>query len=332
MKRILIGICAFLSVAAGCEKEPCTVCAEAGSMRHISLHLTGSSQQTKVLDVPSLSESNVVRCDLFVFDRDGAMVDRYRSTDGRFDFYLTDETYDFVAVANKSDLPDRMMSESELLSSLTTLAENAVGNFVMVGRLAGHRIESDETLTVEVQRRVAKVSYSIHTALPGDLAEAGFRIEDIYLTNVSGACALDGTPHKETSLWYNKMDLEGTASAEGPYALLSGHIGQSMTAADHIASGHVFYPYPNDLPDSRDKTRWEGRCTRFVVRAVLGGRTTWYPVTLEEVRANCHYHIDLTITNFGVEHPEDPLSDYTSVRIAVTADDWTEGGSLEGNY
>ena len=334
MKRFLFVIGAFLVAAAGCDREPCAVCAEENALHHVSLQLAGSSRQTKVLDVPSLSESNVVRSTLYVFDRTGTLVDSYRSTDGRFDFYLTDETYDFVAVANKGDLPEHDVTKSGLLASVTTLAENAVGNFVMVGRLDGRRIDSDENLTLEVARRVAKVSYTLRTAFPPDLSAAGFRVEEIYLTNVAGSCTLDdadGSP-AEAAVWYNKMDLEGTAAAESPYGLLSGSIGRMLAQGEVLASGHVFYPYPNAAADSHDKQQWGSRCTRFVVKAVLGGRTTWYPVTLEEVRSNRHYHIDLTVSNYGVEHPEDPMTDYSAARASVSAAAWESGGDIDGNY
>ena len=65
-------------------------------------------------------------------------------------------------------------------------ADNAVGNFQMAGSLAKHLIEADEKITVEVSRLVGKVSYTIRTAFTGPLAGKEFRVEDIYLTNVSG--------------------------------------------------------------------------------------------------------------------------------------------------
>ena len=68
------------------------------------------------------------------------------------------------------------------------------------------------------------------------------------------------------------------------------------------------------------------------MKAKLGGRTTWYPVTLEPVQRNRHYHVDLTISNYGVEHPEDPVTAYSGVAASVFVEDWTDGGTLQGLY
>ena len=334
MKRILFVIGALLVVASGCDREPCAACAEELEGHHVRLELTGSAVQTRALDVPSLSESNVVRCRLYVFSRSGDLVGSYSSTDGRFDFFLTDETYDFVAVANKGGLPDGSVTKSALLETVTELAENAVGCFIMTGGLDNHLIEADEKITVEVRRLVGKVSYTVRTAFTGSLAQEPFVVEDIYLTTVTGSCALQPsqTAPAASDLWYNRMDLEAGAGPETLSDLLFGHVGASMKAVDSIVTGHSFYPYPNTSSDSHDKTQWTARATRFVVRASLAGRQTYYSVTLPDVRRNHHYHIDLTISNFGVEHPEDPLTDYSGVTPVVSVDDWDEGGSFLGEF
>lgn len=334
MKRLLFVIGALLVVASGCDREPCAACVEELEGHHVLVELTGSAVQTRALDVPSLSESNVVRCRLYVFSRSGDLVGSYSSTDGRFDFFLTDETYDFVAVANKGGLPDGSVTKSALLETDTELAENAVGCFIMAGGLDNHLIEADEKITVEVHRLVGKVSYTVRTSFAGSLAHEPFVIEDIYLTNVTGHCALQPSQSAPAAsdLWYNRMDLEAGAGSEAVSDLLYGQVGSPMKAVDSIVTGHSFYPYPNSSSDSHDKTQWTARATRFVVRASLAGRTTYYPVTLPDVRRNHHYHIDLTISNFGVEHPEDPLTDYSGVTPVVTVDDWDEGGSFLGEF
>ena len=334
MKRFLLVIGALLVAASGCDKEPCAVCTEELLQHHVCLELTGSALQTKALDVPSLSESNVVRCRLYVFSRAGEMVGDYDSPDGRFDFFLTDETYDFVAVVNKGGLPEGPVTREGLLATVTRLSENSVGCFVMAGWLDNHLIESDEKITVEVHRLVGKVSYKIRTAFSGDLAGEPFVIEDIYLTNVAGCCSLlpSSPAPGADDLWYNRMDLETGEGQDEVSDLLAGHIDLTLRAVDSIATGHSFYPLPNASPDNHDKERWSARSTRFVVRATLAGRRTYYPVTLPEVRSNHHYHIDLTISNFGVEHPEDPLEDYSGVTPVLTVDSWDEGGSLQGEF
>ena len=317
MKPVLLFFLpALLCMASGCNPgDPCVACREEPVPRRLQLTL---SADTKGNNRQRLSDDLVTQCMLYVFSRSGHLVNCYHSSDGLFDFFLTDETYDFVAVANKGGLPDSGISKSGLYNTETTLAENGEGGFVMVGSLNNHIIESDEKITVEVRRLAAKVSYEIHAAFTGPLAAERFQVEDIFLTNVTGRNTLaltDSLPASD-ALWYNRMNLE--ESGGEPVAL--------------IREGPCFYAYPNASPDSHDKEQWGSRCTRFVVKATLAGYTTYYPVTLETVRANHHYHIDLTIANFGVEHPEDRPEDYSGFQAQISIAQWKAGESLLGEY
>lgn len=307
MKRYYYLCLMLLLAAVACDRESCTLCSEA-LPRHLQLELSGLSLQTK---------GSPVHCLLYVFSRNGQLVDCHSSDGGSFDFYLTDETYDFVAVANKKDLPTREISKTELFSSVTRLEENSPDRLVMVGQLDGHTVDADEKITVEVRRVAAKVSYTLHTAFEGMLAGQAFTVEKIYMTNVVGENRLslaDSLP-VASSPWFNRMDWEPENS--GPTELMS---------------GPVFYIYPNASPDNHDKSQWESRCTRFVVQASLAGRTTYYPITLEKVRSNHHYHIDLTLANWGVDHPEDTVQTYGAASTVMTVLAWEPGGAFEGTY
>ena len=146
LKNLYVAAAVVLGLSAvcltGCETK-CESCSqETGERRHVQLDLTGSAVQTKAVDVPSLSESNVVKCLLYVFSSQGPLTQVYSSTDGAFDFYLTDNTYDFVAVVNKADLPEgeraASLTKKDLMSRVTVMNDNAVGSFVMCGTLDGH--------------------------------------------------------------------------------------------------------------------------------------------------------------------------------------------------
>lgn len=334
MKRFLFVTGALLVAALGCDREPCAVCTDEFQARHVSLALAGCALPTKSSDSQSPEESWVAESVLYVFSRTGALVDSYASTEGRFDFYLTDELYDFVVVANRTDLPRTEVSEETLSALPVRLADNAVGNFQMAGSLAKHLIEADEKITVEVSRLVGKVSYTIRTAFTGTLAGKEFRVEDIYLTNVSGENDLGLSRCAPTSdaLWYNRMDLDDPPLPDYPARLLQAHLDRRMAASDSLTDGPCFYPFPNESPDSHDRAKWGSRCTRLVVRATLGGRATYYPVTFPRIERNHHYAVDLTISNYGVEHPEDPVSSYAGVAASVTVAEWSDGGSLQGRY
>lgn len=342
--RLYAAVALFLGLSAFCLTGCDTKCDECkGTQHHVSVDLTGSAVQTKSVDVPSLSESNVVKCLLYVFSSKGPLVQVYSASDGSFDFYLTDDTYDFVAVVNKADLPegDRAanLTKKDLLASLTTLAENAVGSFVMCGSLDGHVIQADEKITIEVRRIVAKVTYKIRTQFKGTLAEKDFVVEDIYMTNVVGQndlTALQNTPGANDT-WFNKMNAQDQTAAGYPADLLFGHVGKKFaqpqdSIATEMSPGHTFYVYPNASADDHNKETWGPRCTRFVVKATLDGLVTYYPVTIGQVDRNKHYHIDLTISNRGVDHPEDLPEKYEYVEAMIRIADWEDGGIIRSSY
>ena len=334
MKRFLFVTALLLVAAPGCDREPCAVCGEEPLPRHVTLTLERCVPATRSADVSQEAEGWVSRCLLYVFSRGGSLVGSYPSSDGIFEFYLTDETYDFVAVANKEVLPSAPPTKESLLSTVTTLSENDTSRFVMVGSLNNHLIAADEKITVEVSRLVAKVTCLVRTAFTGILAERPFVVEDIFLTNVAGEndLTLSRSVPDASGTWYNRMDLAKTGDTGHPAEFLHERVGRQMAASDSLGDGLCFYAYPNSSADSHDKDRWGSRCTRFVVRATLGGKRYYYPVTLEEVRPNRHYHIDLTIAGYGFDHPEDQDSPDGSAAASVTVSPWVDGGDFIGDF
>ena len=326
-KRFLFVIGALLVAAIGCDREPCAACQEEQELRHIHFE---SAPDVLAQDG---GEHNVAGCMLYVFTPAGELVCCYASAEGAYDFFLTDDVYDFVAVVNKDDLPAADVTRLGLLATRTTLAENAPDRLVMRGMLGAHRIETDEKITLEAERVAAKVSCVLRTAFPERLAALPFEIDAIYLTNVVGAhlLSLSDLAPDETACWFNRMDVE---ESEGgvPYDLIFRQVGRRMGASEVYDSGVSLYAYPNTCPDDHDRTKWSARRTRLVVRARLGDRLTYYPVTLDSVLPNRHYRVDLTIAGYGVEHPEDRLTDYAGLAASLTLVPWDDGGSLEGYY
>lgn len=333
MKKLVFVVCAFLVGASGCDREPCAVCRDEAPLRRISIDLSDGAPAVKSAGGTSDEERFVSSCALYIFSRTGEFLQKYSSSDGRFDFYLTDETYDFLAIANKEGLPEKPRTRQELLATATSLAENGPGHFVMVGELREHRIEGDEKITVEAVRLAAKLSCTIRTAFTGPLASRPFTVESVYLTNVAGSndLALSAPVGNDPAGWHNRMDLDPGIPAQLS-RLLACTPGRAMAPVDDLTMSQAFYAYPNESADSHDKSKWGGRCTRLVVKATLGGRTSYYPVTLPSVRRNRHYHVELEISSYGVDHPEDNPQDGCEVEATITIDAWEPGGSLVGNY
>lgn len=323
------GVTLLLLSLLSCEQGAGTG-PESTELRHVQVGLS-AAVQTRARDVTDQQETAVTESTLYVFSRDGRMVGCYTSRSGLFDFYLTNETYDFVAVANKKEMPSSL-TRDELFALPTRLDENTPGQFVMVGSLPNHVVQEDEKLTVGVQRIVSKVSYRIRTKFTGTLATKTFTVDEIYLTNVAGenVLGLSGAA-AGSDRWHNRLDR--TASAGSTLdELLYGRLGVAMAPVDSIWSGHTFYVYPNDSPDSHDKSAWTPRCTRFVVKATLDGKTTYYPVTIPAAKSNKHYHIDLTISNYGVDHPEDIPQESAYLDVVVSVTPWEDGGTIYGEF
>ena len=158
-KRFLFVIGALLAAAAGCDKEPCAACQEEeAEIRHVVFESESDGEDHRV------GESL-----LYVFGPTGELIGCHAAVEGAFDFFLTDDVYDFEAVVNKADLPTAGVTRAQLLQTLTTLAENAPDHLVMCGALDAHRIETDEKITVEVQRiAMSPIWYHIPTVFGCD--------------------------------------------------------------------------------------------------------------------------------------------------------------------
>lgn len=345
--RSLVGavLIALLLTFFGCDSiKPvrCKECAEDKDMRHVTVTLGGEARiLTKVYGVTDTLERVVRNSRLYVFTQEGYQINNYDATSGQVEFYLTDGVYEFVAVCNMTDLPGTEATREDLFAMMAGIERNTltpeVGGFIMVGALPDHIIKEDEKITVLVERLVSKVSFKVRTDFEDFMTEYPFMVDAVYMTNVPGTTNL-GPSHiklKADDPWYNRMNYEPvdtTGKRPYPEEMLYGAFHKEMANGDSIASGHVFYIYPNPHEDNRDTTVWSTRATRFVVKARINNNVTYYAVTLNKdgrgVAANKHYHIDLTIRNWGTDHPEENPDDMGSMIPSIKIEDWKDGGGV----
>ena len=346
LRSIVGGVLAgVLLMVFGCDDikpNGCKQCGEEEDMRHVTVNLGGEARiLTKVYGVTDTLERVVRNSRLYVFTSEGAQVNNYDASSGMVDFYLTDGTYDFVAVCNMTDLPGTEATREDLYGVMVPIEKNSlepeVGGFVMVGVLPEHIIKADEKITVLVERLVSKVSFNVHTEFDDHMAQYPFLVDAVYMTNVAGETNL-GPEHiklQTKAQWYNKMNFNATDTLgwDYPVEMLYGDFHKELANGDSITSGHVFYIYPNTSEDRRDTTEWSPRCTRFVVKARINNNLTYYAVTLNEkgkgVAANKHYHVDVAIKGWGTDHPEDNPDDLGSMIPTIKVEDWKDGGVLE---
>ncbi len=334
----------LMGAAASCDPVKCEECTglDEAPKRHVVLSVGGDAAVTKVFDVEDWQEHRVNSCRLYVFSAEGYQIGHWDNDDGIFDFYLTDGYYDFVAVVNKEGLPGVEATRDDLLQVEVPIEENRLGGMVMTGWLRNHEIFGDEKITVEVKRLVAKVSFVLRSAFEGNMADYSFNVDEIYMTNVPGVTdiGLVNTARPAGDVWYNRMiwDAEAASKMAYPSDMLYQAYDKALAPGDTVRSGPVFYVYPNHVSeDDHRKDEWTPRCTRFVVSARLNGKRTYYAVTINDkdnngVRRNKHYHLDVTVKDWGTEHPEDNPRDYGAINARFTVDDWDEGGDTAKHF
>lgn len=336
-------LAAMLPSCDSIKPERCKDCGdEEVELRHVTVALGGEARVlTKVYGVSDTLERVVRNSRLYVFSQDGYQVNNWDASSGTVDFYITDGVYDFVAVCNLDGLPGTEATRQDLFDLMVPIEKNSlapeVGGFVMVGTLADHIVKADEKITVLVERLVSKVSFTLRTAFDDYMADYPFVVEAVYMTNVPGLTNL-GPDHVKLAsdeVWYNRMDYEPRDSSDTrtyPEEMLYGSFRKELAAGDSVTAGHVYYVYPNPCEDSREMLSWSSRCTRFVVKARMNGTPTYYVATLDNdghgVKPNKHYHVDMTVKGWGLDHPEDNPEDLGSMVPVISVEDWKDGGGV----
>jgi hypothetical protein len=125
------------------------------------------------------------------------------------------------------------------------------------------------------------------------------------------------------TLWHNRMGFRSEAGVDGLLAETGLDI--SVTADRPHTQEHVFYFYPNPIPealDTRSET-WTRRRTRLVLETQIGGRTYYYPVTLPASQRNKTYLIEeAVIRKLGSRDPEKDEPGSIDVTFSAVPDEW----------
>jgi len=324
----------MLSLLIACDRN--RGCEKCGT-NYVSISVAGiSAPLSRASGVAASDEEVVSSCRLYVFDKDGDLVDGavydIDSDSGRAGFYLVSGIYYFYAFANDAGLPAKPSDVEELLSSTIYLGDNGVGSFIMGGSLEECSVESDVDLVIHLKRYVSKFSYVIRN-LAKDSSSV-LKIDKIYLTNVAGTNDLSaGNVPSSDGLWFNKMKYEHHSDAIDSLLLVpESDLKLYMDYGDTLVTAHSLYAFPNNRPNIYGSTQWSARNTRLVVEGEFADRHWYYPVTIPVVERNRHYHVDLTVSGPGLADPEDPADKNTYVKVSVSVDDWEDGGTIGQIY
>lgn len=275
--------------------------------------------------------------------RDGRLAEAGTSSSGsEIRKTLPAGEYTAFAVVNPpaSFVPAGFPDPGALAGAESALGDNAPGRLVMAGRRSVTVPVPDGSVQrIGVDRLVCKAGIrkiSVQFANP-DLAALPFRLKGIYLTNCYGKSRYGsdwttGEILSDASLWYNRMGFHPETDVDALLAETGMDI--SVTPDHPHTLEHVFYFYPNPLPEALDTRSgtWVRRRTRLVLEAQVGERTYYYPVTLPESQRNRIYLIEeAIIRKLGSLDPEKDEPGSIEVTFSAVSEDWGQEYTVTEN-
>ena len=160
----------------------------------------------------------------------------------------------------------------------------------------------------------------------------------IYLTNVSGRFPVTGNEPEtpQSILNYGKLSLEDVSYFDSDNMVvqdLDVPVGENVVFPECR-----LYCYPNTAKDESLGTPY----TRLVIEGTLDGTRTYYPININRgywssqdgtsgVCRNCSYIYDLTLTQRGVDNPDEPIEPDV-INCSMTVKEWKEKGQREITY
>lgn len=312
--NLIAAVTAVVCLAAGCEGgiSPDDD-SESGKIR---LEIAVPVHETKV---EGSAEENAVRnLQVYVFDHNG-MLEAYGYEDAEsLSLSCSSGQKEVVALVNASRLDD-VVSLVDLEGRKSYLSENRVGSFVMEGRESA-TLRASSSLRIPVRRiaaRVALAGISVDFALDQHNSQ-NFQVKSIYLLNVAGDRNYL-TPTRPGK-WHNRIFRE----SDSPEVVGVNLTNVFITPSSPYNKVHYFYCYPNPTASDESGGVWTPRKTRLVVEAELGGKTYYYPVTLDGIVSNSASTVTMKITRPGSSSPDKPVDSQTA-GFTVFVQPWDDG-------
>lgn len=331
-KFYLFAAAAALLSLVSCNKEQGPVSGiESGKPVEVIVSVNGGSS-TKAIDVTYADESKVNSLQVLVFN--GENLEAYKSVSGQMTAVVPAESGEktVYAVVNAPNLSG-VSSRADFLARATSLADNARDSFVMIGSTTQELVDGGN-VPVTVKRIVSRVSIAkISTDFKEYRANYSVKINGIYLINVAGDnnFELSAAP----SAWLNKLGHVDTSMDALLYDQLTG---VTVSNGNPYVKEHVFYPYPNALPESGTTPAyadtWDPRGTLLVIDATLiedDGITEhngYYPIVLPAIERNKTYSIEeVCITRMPGDVPYKPI-ETGETQVTISVHDWELGLNL----
>lgn len=318
-KILMVASAAILAGAVSCNKTDSPAQTE-GTPAELTLNISNGAFTKAAINEENENKVNNVQ--IFVFRKDGEL-DAYATSTQKNDIKVSCTTgpKDVYALVNAPD-GSKISKKSELEATTSKLSDNSLTNFVMIGSKAVDMTPAVNE-TIEVSRIAARLTVSKITATFTSQAykQMEFKVNKIYVVNAAGDVNYK-LEKKAPATWFNKMAYTTSGVDELLYANASDTKITEETPFDTPVS---FYTYPNSTQTDSQAETFSARFTRVVVETTLGGKTYYYPVSIENIESNKYYNIkNLTITRPGSLSPDTPVSSLECT-VNIEVKEWGQG-------
>ena len=222
------------------------------------------------------------------------------------------------ALANSHRESWKGVNTRELFEQQTALlADEDTKSFIMAGATEA-QLQMATTVYFYIKRLVARVEVnSIKTAFKGGPYE-GMELKNVkaYLLNAQAEKRIHNNSGNNLTVYNKGMarteDIEACVMPGAIYDDL-----QTNVSDEGYDTPHYFYTFENSFATETEEERF----TRIVIEGELDGTVYYYPVALKEIRRNCCYSLDITITRPGSLDPDSDVSKGVMLST-LTVKDW----------
>lgn len=235
-------------------------------------------------------------------------------------------------------LPPRCDTVTANLARMTT------GHIACSATLNRILLPGANELEIEVPRSICKISLEkVENRLTeGAYAGKPIRIEKVFIVNGIGRYRVFGNGSQQRAptagrWWFNpsgiaadSWDNTGAEGFMGTPDMSYASLDQILAYEESATLDINVYTCPNNtetdawtgLDEGITPDTWTPRKTRMVLQCLIDGHRCYYPLTIDNLMANCHYIVrKLVITRYGTDSPDQPY-DFATGTAAISLTNW----------
>ncbi len=331
MKQKLFFAALAVSILAACSEklEEVSVYDE-GQMVNLEISLEPEGVALSKVAYDGSMDDVIENFRLFIFDENNVLEKTMRTTVSAevktFTVGMFCGPKTIYAIANEKDENIADISTFEdYCSRVSTLANGA---FVMEGSCSVTITPQIQSVKIPVRRLVSKIKLeSIEQNLQGAYSGEPFQINEVYLINYVSAVKYHGEDYVPVDAdWCSKREYNGRD--QGSSLTTASLNVQVLEAGVRTSVNKSLYCYPNPTIEDSVSETWCPRHTRLVLKAVVGTKHFYYPITLPVLKSNTQYAVSLKITGPGTDSPDKPYNP-SAASVEVKPVPWTNAERMD---